>query len=120
MIAAGCCHATAIPAQPTGRGGQEGWADQYSFTLARVAQADLAMSNHWTATAPGTRFVTLVVASIALPRGFASLTDRAYRRYAGGEETSATIDDPRVYRLRLSEMFGIDLSAEEVAALGLF
>ncbi|RZM22991.1 MAG: acetyltransferase, partial [Sphingomonas sp.] len=28
------------------------------------------------------------------------------------------ITDPRVYRLRLSMMFGITLSAEEVAALG--
>jgi N-hydroxyarylamine O-acetyltransferase len=103
-----------------GRGAREGWADQYSFTLATVAQADLALSNHWTATAPGTRFVTLVVASIALPNGFASLTDHAYRHYAGGEEVTAVIDDPRVYRERLSKMFGIDLSADEVAALGLF
>jgi N-hydroxyarylamine O-acetyltransferase len=108
------------PGATDGRGAQQGWADQYSFTLAEVALADLAMSNHWTATAPGTRFVTLAVASIALPNGFASLTDRAYRHYAGGEETSATIDDPRVYRERLSEVFGIDLSVDEVAALGLF
>ncbi len=103
-----------------GRGESEGWAEQYSFTLAPVAQADLAMSNHWTATAPGTRFVDLVVVSIALPAGFASLTDRSYKRHVRGEDTAAEIDDPRVYRMRLSMMFGIDLSAEEVAALGLF
>jgi len=30
------------------------------------------------------------------------------------------ITDPRVYRMRLSLMFGIDLTAEDVAALGLF
>jgi N-hydroxyarylamine O-acetyltransferase len=102
-----------------GRGGS-GWVEQYSFTLAEVAQADLAMSNYWTANAPNTRFVDLVVVSIALPNGFASLTDRAYRRYANGEETSAVIDDPRVYRMRLGMMFGIDLSADEVGNLGLF
>ncbi|QDZ08820.1 arylamine N-acetyltransferase [Sphingomonas panacisoli] len=108
------------PGATDGRGAGEAWVDQYSFTLAPVSQADMTMSNHWTATAPGTRFTDLVVVSIVLPTGFASLTDRAYRRFAGGEETSADIDDPRVYRLRLSMMFGIDLSADEVAALGLF
>ncbi|MBN8809017.1 MAG: arylamine N-acetyltransferase [Sphingomonas sp.] len=108
------------PGATDGRGAQEGWVDQYSFTLAPVAPADLAMANHWTATAPGTRFVDLIVVSIALPRGFASLTDRAYKRHVGGEDSEAVIDDPRVYRLRLSMMFGIDLSADEVAALGLF
>ncbi|MBS0479841.1 MAG: arylamine N-acetyltransferase [Proteobacteria bacterium] len=108
------------PAATDGRGEGDDWVDQYSFTLSPVTQADMNISNHWTATAPGTRFVDLVVVSIVLPTGFASLTDRAYRRYAGGEETCAVIDDPRVYRLRLSMMFGIDLSADEVAALGLF
>ncbi|MEO5492430.1 MAG: arylamine N-acetyltransferase [Sphingomonas sp.] len=108
------------PGATDGRGPQEGWADQYSFTLADVAQADLAMSNHWTATAPGTRFLDLVVVSIALPNGFASLTDRAYKHHVAGEDTAATIDDSRAYRERLSSMFGIDLSAGDVAALGLF
>ena len=108
------------PATTDGRGGGEGWVEQYSFTLAEVAPADLALSNHWTSTAPGTRFTELMVVSIALPRGFASLTGRSYKRHSAGEDTAAEIDDPRVYRMRLSMMFGIDLSAEEVAALGLF
>ena len=93
---------------------------QYSFTLTMVEEADLALSNHWTATAPGTRFTTLKLVSIALPRGFASLTDRHYRRRVADEQTEAVITDPRVYRLRLSMMFGIDLSADEVALLDLF
>ena len=103
-----------------GIGGGGGWIEQYSFTLTEVAQADMALSNHWTSTAPGTRFLDLLVVSIVLPTGFASLTDRAYKRHAQGEDSAAEITDPRVYRLRLSMMFGIDLSAEEVAALGLF
>ena len=101
-------------------GHNQGWQPQYSFTLATVAPIDLAMSSHWTATAPSTRFVDFVVVSVALPRGFASLSDRTYKRQVAGEENSAVIDDPRVYRLRLSMMFGIDLTADEVAALGLF
>jgi len=108
------------PGATDGRGTGAGWVDQYSFTLAEVAPIDLVLSNHWTSTAPHTRFTDLVVVSIALPRGFASLTGRAYRRHVAGEDTAATIDDPRVYRLRLSMMFGIDLSSEDVAELGLF
>ncbi len=108
------------PATTDGRGAGEGWQPQISFTTHTVEQPDLTLSNHWTSTAPGTRFTTLKVVSIALPRGFASLTDRLYRRRAGDEHSEAEITDPRVYRLRLSMMFGIDLSAEEVAALSLF
>lgn len=104
-----------------GRGaGGTGFQPQFGFTTARVEPADLEMANHWTSTRPGTRFLDLVVASIALPAGFASLTDRAYRRRTPSEDVAASLDDPRVYRMRLSMMFGIDLSAEEVMALGLF
>ena len=110
------------PATTDGRGGggDEGWQRQYSFTLAEVAVADLALSNHWTSTAPGTRFTTHAIVSIVLPNGFASLTDRHYRRKAGETESLGEIVDPRVYRMRLSLMFGIDVSAEEIVALGLF
>lgn len=109
------------PAATTdGRGAGPGWQRQYSFTTADAVDADLAMGAHWSATAPASRFVNHVVVSLVLPHGFASLTDRAYRRRAGGDETAAEITDPRVYRMRLSMMFGIDLAAEEVARLGLF
>jgi N-hydroxyarylamine O-acetyltransferase len=108
------------PGATDGRATGEGWVEQFSFTLDEVPQIDLDMSNHWTATAPGTRFVDLVVVSIVLPHGFAALTDCAYRRHSAGEDTSGVIDDARVYRLRLSMLFGIDLSEEEVARLGLF
>lgn len=103
-----------------GRGGGAGFQPQYSFTTDMVWPADLALSNHWTSSAPGTRFTTLKVVSIVLPHGFATLTDRHYRRRVGDEETAAEITDPRVYRMRLGMMFGIALSTEEVAALGLF
>lgn len=95
----------------------QGWQDQYSFTEARVEESDLALSNHWTSTAPGTRFTTLTMARIVLPTGYASLTGRDYTRRNGTDASDTVIDDPRVYRMRLSLMFGIDLSAEETAAL---
>ncbi|WP_404709903.1 arylamine N-acetyltransferase [Sphingomonas sp. MMS24-J13] len=93
---------------------------QYSFGLEAVYPSDFALGNHWTSTASGTRFTTLRLVSIVLPTGFASLNDRAYRRRNGDNDTSAEITDPRVYRMRLSMMFGIDLTADEVAQLGLF
>ena len=109
------------PAATTdGRDAGPGWRRQFAFTLAPVVKADLLMGNHWASTAPGTRFTTHRIASIVLPHGFASLTDRQYRRRAGEGQTEGAIDDPRVYRMRLGLMFGIDLTADEVAALGLF
>jgi N-hydroxyarylamine O-acetyltransferase len=104
-----------------GRGaGHEGWLPQCSFTLAPVFPADLALANHWTSTAPETRFTTLRVVSIALPNGFASLTDRRYSRRNVDQANEGEIESAKVYRMRLSLMFGIDLTAGEVDALGLF
>jgi len=108
------------PATTDGRGAGEGWLPQYSFTLEPVFAADLVLSNHWTSTAPESRFRQLRIASVVLPNGFASLTDRAYRRRNGDQEAAGEIEDPRVYRMRLSLLFGIDLTAEEIALLGLF
>ncbi len=103
-----------------GRGAGPGWQPQYAFTGEPAVAADLAMGNLWSATAPGTRFTSASIASIVLPHGFASLTDRNYRRIAAGTTNEGEITDPRVYRMRLSLMFGISLTVEEVAGLGLF
>ena len=108
------------PATTDGRGAGTGWQQQYSFDTRIVFDSDLAMGNHWSATAPTSRFTNLTIVSIILPRGFATLTDRDYRRSAAENRSAGEITDPRVYRMRLSLMFGIDLSADEVAALGLF
>ena len=108
------------PLTTDGRDTGTGLRAQYSFTLAPVEAADLELGNHWTSTAPASRFRNHAIVSIVLPRGFASLTDRLYSRRSGEEATSGEIGDPRIYRMRLSMMFGIDLGVEEVAALGLF
>ena len=108
------------PAATDGRGPGEGWVSQYSFSLDPVFSADLVLSNHWTSTAAESRFKQLRIVSAVLPQGFASLTDRQYRRRNGEQEASGEIEDPRVYRMRLSLLFGIDLSVEEIAQLGLF
>ena len=103
-----------------GRWAGPGWQRQYSFALDAVDEAELAAASHSSATAPASRFVRHRIVTLPLPHGFASLVDRQYRRRAGADETAGEIVDPRVYRLRLSLMFGIDLTKDEVAALGLF
>lgn len=109
------------PSHTDGRGkAHEGWLPQYSFTLDSVFPADLLLSNHWTSTAPGTRFTSFRIVSICLPNGFASLMDRHYTRANSGQSNSGEIESAKVYRMRLSLMFGIDLTVEDVAALGLF
>lgn len=94
--------------------------DQYSFTLDPVFPSDLEMGNLWTSTAPGTRFTTLRVVSLALPNGLASVTERTYTRRNGDQHVTAELETEKAYRLRLDWVFGLKLSAEEVAALGLY
>lgn len=102
------------------REGEAGWERQYSFTTDPVWPADLAMANHFTATIPGGHFTANVVASMVLPNGFAALTNRDYSRTSATGAERSEITSAKMLRLRLSLMFGIDLTAEEVARLGLF
>ena len=108
------------PGSTDGRSTGTGFQPQYSFTLGQVWGADLELSNRWTSAAPESRFMQARIVSIVLSRGLVGITERVYRHRDGDEETIATIDDPGVYRARLSQTFGIDLTAEEVAALDLF
>ncbi|MEO9133110.1 MAG: arylamine N-acetyltransferase [Sphingomonas sp.] len=108
------------PGTTDGRASGTGFLPQYSFTLAQVWDSDLAMGNLWSFAAPQSRFRQVRIASLVLPRGLTSLTDRTLRCRAGEEETVVEITDPGSYRLRLGEVFGIELTAEEAAALGLF
>ncbi|WP_380872947.1 N-hydroxyarylamine O-acetyltransferase [Sphingomonas sp. DBB INV C78] len=98
----------------------EGWADQYSFTLQPVFPGDLAMGNHWTATAPATRFTTLRIASLVTQGGLIALTDRSFTEREDGQTRAHEIADAENYRRVLDERFGLMLDAREVAALGLF
>ncbi len=108
------------PAATDGRTLHDDWQSQYSFTLDNVAAIDLEMSNHWTSTRPDTRFTTLSVASICLPSGFASLTDRHYTRRNGDQHVETDIESAKAYRLRLNFVFGIVLDEVEVMGLGLY
>ncbi len=99
------------------RAGEGEWQPQYSFTLATVPDADLLMGTWWSQSHPASRFTRTPIASIVLPHGFATLAGRRYRRAAAGQETEGEITDPRVYRMRMGLLFGIELSADEAGAL---
>jgi N-hydroxyarylamine O-acetyltransferase len=103
-----------------GRGDASGWQDQYAFSLAPVFPVDLAVSSHYVQTSPASSFANRLVVNAPLPHGFAQIRNRSYSRANAEETTAAEIDDPRVYRIRLGLLFGIQLSAEEVEQLGLF
>lgn len=99
------------------RDGGAGWQRQYSFTLDPAWPSDFAFSNHYTSTAPGTRFTTFRIVSKPTEDGFVALTDRRLR-LADGDVRE--IDDPADYRAALASLFGIVLTDEEVAKLGIF
>ncbi|MBT2187901.1 arylamine N-acetyltransferase family protein [Sphingobium nicotianae] len=95
------------------------WQPQYAFDLLPVAADDLEQCNHWTSTRPGTRFLSMHLVSIALPDGFASMTDSTLTVYRGQAKEVRVIDDLGDYQAVLSDLFSLALSPEEVAALPL-
>lgn len=110
------------PAKATdGRAAPHGdWQPQYGFDLAPVAPIDLEQCNHWTSTRPDTRFTTLQIVSIALPGGFAAMTDRRLALYRGGEASVREIASAADYHAVLTDLFRLTISAHDVAALPAF
>jgi N-hydroxyarylamine O-acetyltransferase len=96
------------------------WDPQYSFTVAPVWPADIDLANHYTSTVPGGLFTNNAMVSIVLPNGFASLINRDYSRSSASGKEQAEIASPKMLQMRLSLLFGIDLTAEEIEVLNLF
>jgi len=104
-----------------GRAARHGdWQAQYSFDLAPVAPVDLEQANHWTSTRPDTRFTNVHVVSIALPDGFAALSDADLSVHRGGTSERHTLADSAEYARTLAGLFGLDLPAPDIARLPLF
>jgi N-hydroxyarylamine O-acetyltransferase len=98
----------------------EDWQPQYGFDLSPVAPDDLEQCNHWTSTRADTRFLTLQIVSIALPEGFAAMTDGRLSIYRGGNPEVRDIAGPGDYRSVLADLFGLTVGEDDVAALPLF
>lgn len=94
-----------------------GWLRQYGFSADPVWPADIAMANHYTASAPESRFVRTVVLSRLTPGAdFISLVDRRLSLPEG----AADLPDAGAYRRAVAERFGLALSDGDVARLGLY
>lgn len=100
--------------------GEAHWTGQYSFDLAHVAADDLEQANHWTATRPGTRFTSNVIASRVLPEGMVALTGRQVSIHRSGEVERHEIASPEALRLALADRFGIAISGAEAERLFAF
>lgn len=96
------------------------WQPQYTFDLGEVAPADIEQANHWTSTAPGTRFTTLHVVTRPLSDGFASLVERTLTVSRGAKVKTREIGDRPAYSKVLRDIFGLDLPEAELARLPLF
>jgi N-hydroxyarylamine O-acetyltransferase len=97
-----------------------GWQAQYSFDLTEVAEADIAQANHWTATAPASRFTELHIVTRVLPDGFASLVDRSLTVSRRGLSEAREIENRQAYGKVLRDMFGLALAPGDLARLPLF
>jgi N-hydroxyarylamine O-acetyltransferase len=98
----------------------QGFKSAYSFTLDTVMPADIAQCNHWTSTWGESRFIQNVIVSICLPHGIASLFNQNYTLTEREDRVQSEITSNHMLQTLLSETFGLDLSVEEVAGLGLF
>lgn len=92
----------------------------YSFTTDPVYDADLALSNHWTATSPESRFVRNVIVSRVVPTGQIALTNQQLSRVTSDGTTRCDITDRATLHACLADDFGIFLSAGAIAKLPLF
>jgi N-hydroxyarylamine O-acetyltransferase len=94
--------------------GEGAFRPQYSFTLDSIWPADLIVSNHYASTMPGFRFVTMKFVNLATPSGLTSLIDRQFSQNGEKREIVSAAD----YRDTLADVFGIDLTEEEIERLG--
>ncbi len=101
-------------------GGASDWQAQYGFDVAEVAASDLALANHWTSTAPTSRFLGVHMVTITLPFGFASMIDRSVSVWENGSDHRTDIDDVDAYRETLASRFRLPMSESDLAALPLF
>jgi N-hydroxyarylamine O-acetyltransferase len=96
------------------------WQPQYSFELGQVPQSDLDQGNHWTSTRPNERFTILHIASIVLPRGFASMNERVLTIHDAGQTIVRPITDAADYAQTLRDQFNLAFSLKDATALPLF
>ena len=100
--------------------GQSEFKNEFSFTLDRVADLDLAMSNHWTASAPVSRFLHSVIANISTRDGMINLNNDMLKITTGDTHKEHRLPNEAALHNALREHFGIAMSMDDVRALNAF
>lgn len=100
--------------------GQSAFKNEFSFTLERVADLDLAMSNHWTATSPQSRFLKSVIVNIAVPNGMIHLNNEVLKITTSDQSEEHSLTDDVELQQALHDHFGIEMSMDDVKALHAF
>ena len=100
--------------------GQSAFKNEFSFTLDKVADLDLAMSNHWTATSPLSRFLHSVIVNISTPDGMINLNNAMLKTTIGDTHKEQKLTNEAALQNALREHFGIDMGMDDVQALNAF
>jgi N-hydroxyarylamine O-acetyltransferase len=97
---------------------EHGYSPLYAFTLDACSPEDFLMSNHFTATFPGSFFLTMRMCTMPKKDGRVTLTDSHFKVVRENEVTISPIADEDEFRKLLKTNFGIDpsLCAFEVNA----
>lgn len=91
------------------------WWDLYSFDLAHVCEADIALGNHFTSTSPLSRFTQTPVAAMQTSAGKTTLLGRSIRRIENGAEAELELPAGTAYLAALKTHFGIEIDASDEA-----
>jgi N-hydroxyarylamine O-acetyltransferase len=86
---------------------------QFSFDLAEIFPADIALSNHWTSTHPSSRFMRHLIVNRISNDGRVSLIDQKLDRIDGTE----TLGSPAQLAEILEREFSLIISDNEAAIL---
>ena len=93
----------------------ENWSAQHSFTLSPRELSEFAGMCRYHQTSPDTHLTQKRVCSLATPDGRVSLSDDRLIVTSNGQRTERRLDGAAEIREALHSLFGIDLSADEVA-----
>lgn len=80
----------------------------YAFTLEECLPDDFLMANHFTATFPGSFFLTMRMCTRPTRDGRVTLTDGRFKVVKGGEVIEKTLADESEFNALAREHFGLD------------
>lgn len=86
----------------------------YAFTLNRCYPMDFIMSNHFTATFPGSFFVKMRMCTKPTREGRITLTDMGFKIAANGDITEKIIENDDEFNTVLKKYFSLDLDLIKV------